>query len=90
MKRPRYNLGLAGLGIELAAAVVGLTALGLWIDRRLETEPWATVIGASIGFVGGMYNFILSAQKAARRAEQQAAEQQAAEQRTGNDLEDAG
>ena len=66
--RGRYNLGLAGLGIELAAAVIGLTLLGLWIDRRLGTAPWGVVLCASIGFVGGMYNFIRSAQKAAHKA----------------------
>ncbi len=74
MKRRRYDLGLAGLGIELAASVIGFTLLGLWIDRRFETAPWAVVICASIGFVGGMYNFIRSAQKAARRAQQAAAD----------------
>ena len=68
MKQRRYDLGLAGLGMELAAAVIGFTLLGLWIDRRWETAPWAVVICASIGFVGGMYNFVLSAQKAARKA----------------------
>ncbi|MFQ5351195.1 MAG: AtpZ/AtpI family protein [Thermoanaerobaculia bacterium] len=72
MKRRRYDLGLAGLGIELAASVIGFTLLGLWIDRRWQTAPWAVVICASIGFVGGMYNFIRSAQKAARKAERRA------------------
>lgn len=66
-RRRRYDLGLAGLGIELAAAVVGLTLVGLWIDRRFATAPWAVVICASIGFVGGMFNFVRSAQRAARR-----------------------
>lgn len=73
MKRRRYDLGLAGLGIELAASVIGFTLLGLWIDRRYDTAPWAVVICASIGFVGGMYNFIRLAQKAARRDGQKAA-----------------
>ena len=72
MKRRRHDLRLAGLGMELAASVIGFTLLGIWIDRRWETAPWAVVICASIGFVGGMYNFIRSAQKAARRAESRA------------------
>ena len=72
MRRRRYQLGLAGLGIELAASVIGFTLLGLWIDRRWGTAPWGVVTCASIGFVGGMYNFIRSAQKAARRAELEA------------------
>ncbi len=72
MKRRRHDLRLAGLGMELAFSVIGFTALGVWIDRRLETAPWALVICASLGFVGGMYNFIRAAQKAARRAEHRA------------------
>ncbi len=68
MKRRRYDLRQAGLGIELAASMIGLTLLGLWIDRRWATAPWGVVICASIGFVGGMYNFFRSAQKAARKA----------------------
>ena len=79
MRRGRYDLGLAGLGIELAASVIGLTLLGLWIDRRWETAPWAVVICASIGFVGGMYNFIRSARRAAREAERRARERPGAE-----------
>ncbi len=67
MGRRRYDLGLAGLGMELAAAVIGLTLLGLWIDRRWATAPWGVVICAAIGFVGGLYNFIRSAQRAMER-----------------------
>jgi F0F1-type ATP synthase assembly protein I len=78
MKRRRYDLSLAGLGIELAASVIGLTLLGVWIDRRWQTDPWGVVICASIGFAGGMYNFVLSARRAAREAERKAAEAKAA------------
>ena len=75
MKRRRYELGLAGLSIEWAAAILGFTLLGVWLDRRWESAPWAVVICASLGFVGGTYNFIRSAQKAARRAQDRALEQ---------------
>ena len=75
-KRRRYELGLAGLGMELVASVVGLGALGWWIDRSQETAPWGLVICATIGFVGGMYNLIRSAQKAAREAERRAREEE--------------
>lgn len=76
VKKRRYDLRLAGLGIELAASVIGLTLLGLWIDRRWETAPWALAICATIGFVGGMYNLIRSARKAAREAERRAREEE--------------
>lgn len=71
-RRRRYDVGLAGLGIELAASVIGATLLGLWIDRHWQTDPWGLVICASLGFVGGMYNFIRTAQKAARESQRPA------------------
>lgn len=47
-----------GLGMELAAAVAGLTLLGYWIDRHFETAPWGVLIGVSTGLVGGLYNLV--------------------------------
>ncbi len=66
-RKERPRLALAGLGLELGAAVAGFTLLGLWIDRRWETAPWAVVICAAIGLVGGLYNFVREAMKAAAR-----------------------
>ena len=54
----------AGLGMEFAAAVAGLTLLGYWIDRRYDSEPWGLLIGAGLGLIGGMYNMIREAMKA--------------------------
>ena len=64
--RRRAPMSLAGLGMELAAAVIGATLLGFWIDRKLESEPWGVVIGALVGIVGGLYNFVRQASRAAR------------------------
>ena len=58
---------LTGLGIEFAAAVGGLTVLGVWIDRRFETAPWGVLIGAGIGLIGGTYNMIRDGLRAGRR-----------------------
>ncbi|MEO1369672.1 MAG: AtpZ/AtpI family protein, partial [Acidobacteriota bacterium] len=30
-----------GLGAELAAALIGFTLFGLWLDRTYDTSPWA-------------------------------------------------
>ena len=49
---------LAGMGTELAGAILALTLLGWWVDRRFETEPWGLLIGACLGIVGGLYNLI--------------------------------
>ncbi|MBN2562186.1 MAG: AtpZ/AtpI family protein [Phycisphaerae bacterium] len=48
----------AGLGLELAATLVGACLLGYWIDRQLKTDPWALLICAVLGIVGGLYNMI--------------------------------
>lgn len=61
-------MSMAGMGFELAAAVAGFTFLGIWIDRRYETEPWGLLICAAIGVVGGLYNFVRAARIAARAA----------------------
>jgi F0F1-type ATP synthase assembly protein I len=58
---PPNNMRLAGLGMELAGAVVGGCLLGYWVDRRFGTPPWGVVIGASIGVIGGLYNLIRQA-----------------------------
>ncbi|MEE8277521.1 MAG: AtpZ/AtpI family protein [Thermoanaerobaculia bacterium] len=67
-KPRRFPIRLAGLGLELAAAVVGLALLGIWIDRRYGSDPWGVVICASIGFVGGLYNFVRAAIRAAEES----------------------
>lgn len=48
----------AGLGLELAGAVAGLTLLGYWLDGRWGTAPWLMLAGLAIGLVGGTYNLL--------------------------------
>ncbi len=52
---------LANIGVELAAAVIGLSLLGYWIDYHLKTEPWGLLICAILGIVGGLYNLVRKA-----------------------------
>ncbi len=85
MRRKRYDLSLAMLGFEWAAAVGGLTGVGFWVDRKYGTGPWGLVIGLGLGFVGGTYNFIKAAQRAARENAARAAE----ERRTGGGEDEA-
>ena len=73
MKRKKYDLSLAVVGTEWAAAIIGFTLLGLYLDRRFETAPWAVLICLAIGFVGGTYNFVKAAQRAARESAARAA-----------------
>ena len=56
----------AGMGIELAASLIGFTLLGLWIDHKFDTGPWGTTISVIVGSIGGFYNFIRSSLRAMR------------------------
>jgi len=51
----------ASMGFELAASIIGLTLLGLWIDYRYQTGPKGVLVGAGLGIVGGLYNFLRAA-----------------------------
>jgi len=51
----------AGMGLELAASIIGLTLLGLWVDYRFHTRPTGVLVGAGLGVVGGLYNFLRTA-----------------------------
>jgi F0F1-type ATP synthase assembly protein I len=64
-KTPKW-VRLSSLGMELAASVAGCSLIGYWIDRRTGSEPWGLVIGATLGFVGGMYNLLRIAIRAFR------------------------
>jgi ATP synthase protein I len=57
---------LSSLGIELAASVAGGSLAGYWIDRRAGSEPWGLAIGATLGFVGGMFNLLRTSIRAFR------------------------
>lgn len=68
-KARRGGLALTGVGIEFAAAVAGLTLVGVWIDRHYGSGPWGVLIGAAIGIVGGTYNAVRAALRAGRDIE---------------------
>lgn len=74
----------ASLGIELAAAIIGLTLAGVWLDARFGTQPAWTIVGAFVGIVGGMYNLIRQA-LAAFRAEERRAKGEQTGQGHGDD-----
>jgi F0F1-type ATP synthase assembly protein I len=57
-KPPSGAMRAAGAGLELAATLVGCCLLGYWIDTKLNTSPWAFLILAVFGIVGGLYNMI--------------------------------
>lgn len=53
-----------GLGMELAGFTLVLAGLGYWVDSNLHlAKPFATALGALIGFTVGMVRFIQQANK---------------------------
>lgn len=64
----RQGYRYMGLGLEFAAAVAGLSLLGYWVDRHYGTGPWGLLIGALVGLIGGLNNFIKGGLAAARDA----------------------
>jgi ATP synthase protein I len=58
---------VGALGIELALSVViGLLA-GRWLDGKLSTEPYLTLVGLILGVIAGFRSLYLTARKQTSR-----------------------
>ncbi|HEX8432133.1 MAG TPA: AtpZ/AtpI family protein [Longimicrobium sp.] len=62
-KRPAVKTGggatagdLAGVGLQFAATILCFLLLGMWLDRRLGTDPWLMLAGVMLGGVGGFWS----------------------------------
>jgi F0F1-type ATP synthase assembly protein I len=60
-----FALGQAG--IEMVAPL----GIGAWLDWQFGCKPWATVVGAIVGFVGGTIHLIVMAQRIEREQSEQ-------------------
>ena len=63
----------AGIGVQFALAILVFVYAGVWLDKRLGSTPWLTLIGVFVGAAGGfysMYRKITASQR--REVEQQA------------------
>ncbi len=47
-----------GLGFQFAATIVLLILAGSWLDVKLNTAPWFTVVLGLFGGFAGTYNLI--------------------------------
>jgi F0F1-type ATP synthase assembly protein I len=50
----------AGLGLQFAATIAVLGALGWWLDEKFGTLPWLLVTGVLVGAVGGFVRIVKS------------------------------
>ncbi|MGE0479170.1 MAG: AtpZ/AtpI family protein [Phycisphaerae bacterium] len=64
---PTAWLRYAGMGGELAGAIIGLTLFGYWVDWKFGTAPVGVATGAILGIIGGMYNFLRRAIRLTQR-----------------------
>jgi len=60
MNQASYGLSVA---FAFVAVVMGLWLLGRWVDGVLHTEPWAQVVGAIVGWIGGVAVVYVAAQR---------------------------
>lgn len=53
-KRVVRELGrFTGFGLAWALSVLFFLLIGYWLDGRLGTLPWLTIVGAFLGAAGG-------------------------------------
>ena len=46
----------AGAGLQFALSILLFLFAGQWLDRRLGTGPWLTLLGVLLGASGGFYS----------------------------------
>jgi ATP synthase protein I len=50
-------MGVASsIGFTLAATVVAGVFLGRWVDKLLNSSPWATICGILLGMLTGVWS----------------------------------
>jgi ATP synthase protein I len=62
-----YRIELAyfsSLGISVALAIFIGLGIGVWLDRKLDTSPWLTLIFLAFGIIAGFRNIALVIKRA--------------------------
>lgn len=52
-----------GLGAELLGALAVCGLPGIWLDKKLGTGPWLTLVGVLLGIALGLFQLIRAATK---------------------------
>jgi F0F1-type ATP synthase assembly protein I len=45
-----------GAGLQFAASIALFLFLGMWLDRRLGTDPWLLIAGVMVGGTAGFWS----------------------------------
>jgi len=63
-KRMYDGLSASSVGLELGIAVILALLFGMWLDRRLGTEPWMMLVLLCLGLVAGFRNVLRAVARA--------------------------
>jgi ATP synthase protein I len=62
-----YNaLSASSVGLEMGLSVVLAVLVGMWLDRRLGTEPWMMLLWLCFGFAAGFRGVLRAVRRADR------------------------
>lgn len=50
-----FYLALSQIGLEMVAPL----GVGIALDHYLDWAPWATIVGALLGLIGGMMHLVI-------------------------------
>lgn len=63
-RRMYEGLSASSVGLELGVAVVVALLFGMWLDRRLGTQPWLMLVFLGFGLVAGFRNVLRAVARA--------------------------
>jgi F0F1-type ATP synthase assembly protein I len=55
-QKPVSGADVAGLGVAFAAILVAFSFAGIWLDDKLGTSPWLTIVMVFLGAAGAFYS----------------------------------
>ena len=55
-RKPVSGADAAGIGVQFAATLLVFTFAGVWIDRKLGSSPWFTIVMVFVGAGGAFYS----------------------------------
>lgn len=58
----------SGLGLQWAASVGLFLAAGRWLDKRIGTDPYLTIVGAFVGGAAGFYSLYAGLMKGQKKS----------------------